>query len=363
MKKEKLNLKGLSLEELEEFVLETNEKKYKAKQLFIWVYKKGETDFLKMTNLSKEFRKRLKENFWISQMKKVKTEKSKDGSTEKFLFELEDKEKIESVLIREGKRVTVCLSTQVGCALNCSFCATGKMGFKRNLSAGEIVDQIIQIKKYLSDRQSLDPYGDVVKTLRASHKEKITHIVIMGMGEPLLNYKNTLKAIKIIHSELGLGFSVKKITLSTSGIVPEIYKLAEEGLKIKLSLSLNSPFDQKRELLMPINKKYPIKEILKAVKHYAKKTDQRITIEYVLIKDINDSKEDALKLSEIGRGIPCKINLIAYNEVEGLGFEKPDEKKVTDFKDILYPRCPAVTVRKSKGEDIKAACGQLKITS
>lgn len=351
MEKEKLNLKGLSLEELEKFVLEKNEKKYKAKQLFIWVYKKGETDFLKMTDLSKEFRKRLKENFWISQMKKVKTQKSKDGSTEKFLFELEDKEKIESVLIREGKRATVCLSTQVGCSLNCCFCATGKMGFKRNLSAGEIVDQIIQIKKYLSDRQD------------ASHKEKITHIVIMGMGEPLLNYKNTIKAIKIIHSELGLGFSAKKITLSTSGIVPEIYKLAGEGLKIKLSLSLNSPFDHKRELLMPINKKYPIKEILKAVKHYAKKTEKRITIEYVLIKDINDSKEDALKLSKIGQGIPCKINLIAYNEIEGLRFEKPDEKKVTDFRDILYPRSPAVTVRKSKGEDIKAACGQLKITS
>jgi len=345
MKKQNLNIKGLSLEELERFVLDLNEKQYKARQLFKWIYQKGEVDFSKMTDLSKDFRKKLKEICQIKKIREVKVQKSEDGSTEKFLFELEDRKKIESVLMREKKRVTACISTQVGCTLNCSFCATGKMGFKRNLSSGEIVDQLIQMKKYLGE------------------KEKITHIVIMGMGEPLLNYENTLKAIRIIHSELGLGFSSKRITLSTSGIVPGIYRLAEEGLKIKLALSLNSPFDHKRNLLMPINKKYTIKKILKVVKHYAQKTDQRITIEYVLIKDINDSKEDALELSKIIRGIDCKINLIAYNEVKGLKFKKPDEEKAIAFRDILYPRCPAVTVRKSKGQDIKAACGQLRIAS
>jgi len=342
MRTEKVNLKSLSLDELTDFVINLKEKKFKARQLFKWIYNKGISDFEEMTDISKTLRSKLNEIAFIGEIKKVKSIKSEDQSTEKFLFELEDKEKIESVLIREKDRITICISTQVGCPLNCTFCATGKMGFKRNLNAGEIVDQIIQIKKYLK------------------RDEKITHIVIMGMGEPLLNYENTLKVIKIIHSELGLGFAARKITLSTSGIIPRIYQLAEEGLKIKLAISLNAPNDKIRNILMPMNKKYPIKELLKSAKFYAQKTDQRMTFEYVLIKDINDSKKDALELAKSVQGIPCKINLIAYNKVSGLPFEKPDEKKVIEFRDILYPRCPAVTIRKSKGEDIQAACGQLR---
>ena len=342
MRTEKVNLKSLSLDELTDFVINLKEKKFKARQLFKWIYNKGISDFEEMTDISKTLRSKLNEIAFIGEIKKVKSIKSEDQSTEKFLFELEDKEKIESVLIREKDRITICISTQVGCPLNCTFCATGKMGFKRNLNSGEIVDQIIQIKKYLK------------------RDEKITHIVIMGMGEPLLNYENTLKVIKIIHSELGLGFAARKITLSTSGIIPRIYQLAEEGLKIKLAISLNAPNDKIRNILMPINKKYPIKELLKSAKFYAQKTDQRMTFEYVLIKDINDSKKDALELAKSVQGIPCKINLIAYNKVSGLPFEKPDEKKVIEFRDILYPRCPAVTIRKSKGEDIQAACGQLR---
>lgn len=342
MRTEKVNLKSLSLDELTDFVINLKEKKFKARQLFKWIYNKGISDFEEMTDISKTLRSKLNEIAFIGEIKKVKSIKSEDQSTEKFLFELEDKEKIESVLIREKDRITICISTQVGCPLNCTFCATGKMGFKRNLNAGEIVDQIIQIKKYLK------------------RDEKITHIVIMGMGEPLLNYENTLKVIKIIHSELGLGFAARKITLSTSGIIPRIYQLAEEGLKIKLAISLNASNDKIRNILMPMNKKYPIKELLKSAKFYAQKTDQRMTFEYVLIKDINDSKKDALELAKLVQGIPCKINLIAYNKVSGLPFEKPDEKKVIEFRDILYPRCPAVTIRKSKGEDIQAACGQLR---
>jgi len=244
--------------------------------------------------------------------------------------------------MREKERVTLCISTQAGCALNCIFCATGSMGFERNLSAGEIVDQIICAKEHLKE------------------DEKITNLVIMGMGEPLLNYENTLKSIRMIQSELGLSLSAKRITLSTAGIVSQIYKLADEGLKMKLALSLNAPDDELRKKLMPITRKHPLSKIMEALKHYAKVNDTRITFEYVLIKDINDSKEQALELAKLVRGIPCKINLIPYNPVKNCPFEKPDEETLQKFRDILYPRAPAVTLRKSKGEDIQAACGQLK---
>ena len=345
MSEKKLNLKGLSLKELEGFLTRLGEKKYKARQLFKWIHNKGLTDFENMSDLSKTLRAKLKEKAYVQSLKKLKSVKSKDGSTEKFLFELEDQGKIESVLIEEGKRKTLCISTQVGCALGCLFCATGKMGFKRNLNSGEIVDQVISIKKEL--------YFD----------DKVTHLVLMGMGEPLLNYDNTLKAIAIMKSELGLGFASRKITLSTAGIVPKIYQMADYGLKVKLAVSLNAANDDLRSYLMPINKKYPIKELLKAARYYAQKTDQPMTFEYLLIKDTNDSKKDALDLSKIIRGISCKINLIPYNRVPDLPFEKPTEDTITNFRDILYPRCPAVTLRMSKGEDIQAACGQLRIMS
>jgi 23S rRNA (adenine2503-C2)-methyltransferase len=228
------------------------------------------------------------------------------------------------------------VSTQVGCPLGCTFCATGKMGFKRNLTSGEIVDQIIALKDH-----------------------KPTHVVLMGMGEPLLNYDNTIKALKIINSELGLFFAAKRITLSTAGIPDMIRKLADLTLKVKLAISLNAPTDEKRNQLMPINKKHPLKTVLEAVKYYTNKTKRRVTFEYVLIKDFNDSQKDALELSKLVRGIPCKINLIPYNSVPDLPFEKPSEEKIIAFRGYLFPRCPAVTLRKSKGEDIQAACGQL----
>ncbi|MGB2696797.1 MAG: 23S rRNA (adenine(2503)-C(2))-methyltransferase RlmN [Candidatus Zixiibacteriota bacterium] len=345
MNENKLNLKGLSLKELEEFLVRLGEKKYKSRQLFKWIYDKGLTDFKKMSDLSKSLIQKLEEKAYIQSIKKLKSLKSKDGSTEKFLYELEDMEKIESVLIKDGKRKTLCISTQVGCGLGCLFCATGRMGFKRNLTSGETIDQIISIKRHL------DP------------DEKITNLVLMGMGEPLLNYDNTLKAIGIMKSELGLGFASRKITLSTAGIVPGIYRLADDRLKIKLAVSLNAASDDLRSHLMPVNKRYPLKELLGAAKYYAKKTDQRMTFEYLLMKNTNDSKKDALDLSKIVRGISCKINLIPYNRVPDLPFEKPDEESIKKFREMLYPRCPAVTLRMSKGEDIQAACGQLRIMS
>ncbi|MDP2961060.1 MAG: 23S rRNA (adenine(2503)-C(2))-methyltransferase RlmN, partial [candidate division Zixibacteria bacterium] len=306
------------------------------------IYNKGVLDFAQMTDISKELRKKLCGIAYIEKLKLLEKQISQIDQTEKFLFELSDGKKIETVLMREKERVTLCISTQVGCALNCIFCATGSMGFERNLSAGEIVDQIICAKEHLKE------------------DEKITNLVIMGMGEPLLNYENTLKAIRMIQSELGLSISAKRITLSTAGIVPQIYKLADEGLRIKLALSLNAPDDELRKKLMPITKKYPLSKVMEALKYYAEKTDTRITFEYVLIKDINDSKEQALELAKLVRGIPCKINLIPYNPVKNCPFKKPDEDSLQAFRDILYPRAPAVTLRKSKGEDIQAACGQLK---
>jgi len=339
---EKINLKGLWIEELESFLDKLGEKKYKAKQIAKWIYNKGAADFVQMTDLSKELRQKLSQVAYIGRLKFIRKQVSKLDQTEKFVFELADGGRIETVLMREERRVTVCISTQVGCALNCIFCATGKSGFERNLSAGEIVDQIIEVRGHLNEN------------------EKITNIVIMGMGEPLLNYDSVVKAIRIIQSELGLSISARKITLSTAGIVPGIHQLADEGLKIKLALSLNAPDDELRRKLMPITGKYPLPDVLEALRYYAKRTDIRITFEYILIKGVNDSEEQALKLAKLVRGIPCKINLIPYNPIKGCPYEKPDQETMQAFRDILYPRAPAVTLRKSKGVDIQAACGQLK---
>jgi 23S rRNA (adenine2503-C2)-methyltransferase len=334
--KEKTNLKGLWIEDLEKLLVDLGEKRYKANQLALWIYDKGITDFGQMTNLSNSLREKLNEIASIDSVKLMKTQVSEIDFSEKFLFELKDGLRIETVLMWEKERITICVSTQVGCPLGCTFCATGKMGFQRNLTPGEIVDQIISLKDH-----------------------KPTHVVVMGMGEPLLNYENTIKALKIMNSERGLSFAAQKITLSTAGIPEMIKKLAGETLKTKLAISLNAPTDEKRNQLMPINKKHPLPALIEAVKHYTKKTKRRVTFEYVLIKDFNDSQKDALELSKLVRGIPCKINLIPYNSIPDLPFEKPSEEKIIAFKEYLFPRCPTVTLRKSKGEDIQAACGQL----
>ena len=334
--KEKINLKGLWIEDLEKLLDDLGEKRYKANQLALWIYDKKATDFNQMTDLSKSLREKLNSIACIDTIKLIKAQTSKLDFSEKFLFKLKNGEKIETVLMWEKDRITICVSTQVGCPLGCTFCATGKMGFKRNLTPGEIVDQIIALKDH-----------------------KPTHVVLMGMGEPLLNYENTIKALKIMNSELGLSFAAKRITLSTVGIPDMIKKLADLTLKIKLAISLNAPTDEKRNQLLPINKKHPLQTLIEAVKYYTKKTKRRVTFEYVLIKDFNDSQKDALELSKLVRGIPCKINLIPYNSIPDLPFEKPSEEKIIAFRDYLFPRCPAVTLRKSKGEDIQAACGQL----
>ncbi len=337
----KINLKGLWLEDFQNLLCSWQEKPFRARQLAAWIYSKQVSGFSEMTDISKSFRQRLAQETYVSALKIVKAESSADQSI-KFLFELADKETIESVFIKEKGRNTVCISAQVGCPLACSFCATGYMGFKRNLTAGEIVDQIIQIKKNIPEN------------------ETIKNIVFMGMGEPFLNYDNVLKALRIMTSDYGLGFSPKRITVSTAGVTDKIYQLALDFPKVKLAISLHSPEEELRKKLMPVTKKYPLKSLLEAGKFYAKSGKQRITFEYVLIKDINDSEKQALKLAKLIQGIPCKINLILYNPIVDADFERPSMDKVNRFREILYPRAPAVTLRISKGVDIQAACGQLK---
>ncbi|HEX7401455.1 MAG TPA: 23S rRNA (adenine(2503)-C(2))-methyltransferase RlmN [candidate division Zixibacteria bacterium] len=339
--KEKINLKGLWLNDYEGMLDDLGEKRFRARQLAQWIYAKRATDFSQMSDLSKDLRDRLNQIAYIENIKLVKTQTSQKDISEKFLFELNDREKVESVLMLDGKRVTACLSTQAGCPLGCTFCATGKMGFKRNLTAGEIVDQALAMTVF----------------------KPATHVVLMGMGEPLMNYDNTLQAIRILNNEMGLSLTAGKITLSTAGIPSMIEKLADENMKFGLAISLNAPTDEKRNKLMPINKKHPLDKLMKAAKTFNKKTNRRVTFEYVLMKDINDSEKDALALSKLIAGVRCKINLIPYNSVPDLPYERPSEEKILAFRDYLYPRCPAVTLRRSKGEDILAACGQLRTQS
>jgi 23S rRNA (adenine2503-C2)-methyltransferase len=336
-KTEKMNLKGMWVKEYEQLLGDLGEKRYKARQLASWIYAKGATDFSQMTELSRDLREKLSQIATINGVQLVRRQVSQRDLSEKFLFKLSDGEKVETVLMWEADRVTACVSTQVGCPLGCTFCATGQMGCKRNLSAGEIVDQIIALRD-----------------------NRVNHVVLMGMGEPLLNYDEVLKAIKIMNNEMGLSFAAKRITVSTAGVPAMIKKLAEEPLKLKLAISLNAPTDAKRTKLMPINKKHPLKELVAAVKAFVKKTKRGVTFEYVLIRDVNDSEKDALALSKLTQGIRCKINLIPYNPVPDLPYQRPSEEKILAFRDYLYPRAPAVTLRRSKGEDILAACGQLR---
>lgn len=334
-----LDIKNLAPDEIQEFLKLAGYKPYRVKQVLGWVYCKKVNSIDDMTNLSKKTREELKKEFYISSLTLLKEQISEDN-TEKFLFELEDKLRIESVLIPDDNRLTLCISTQVGCKLKCSFCYTGKVGFTRNLTTGEIINQIVFVSQ---------------------HNKKITNIVLMGMGEPLDNYKNVIKAVKIICSPSGLGISSRKVTLSTCGLVPGIKKLESENLNINLAVSLNASYDNIREQLMPINKKYPLNELLKACRQYPLKPRQRITFEYVLIKNLNDSKKDAIRLADILKGIKCKINLLPFNKKPNTKslYEPPAEDTVNKFHEYLISKNFTVFTRKQRGHDISASCGQL----
>jgi len=335
---EKTALSGMTYGELEEFILKNNEPKFRAGQLHSWLYKKPVVDFDNMTNLSKEFRAKLNEIAVITNTKIKQKQVGSDG-TIKYLLEYPDGNVVETVLMKYEKRpnLTACLSTQIGCLMGCVFCATGKNQFVRNLTAKEIVDQITLIRQ------------DTGLT--------ITNLVFMGQGEPLLNYEETVKAINIINEEFEIG--MRRMTVSTCGIVPNIYRLSEVNRQLNLAISLHAPDHELRKQLMPIENKYPINEVIEALKGFVKQTKRRITVEYILINGINDSVEHAKKLNHILRELKYNINLIPYNPVEGCDYKKPSRERINKFREIVEHGTKMVTVRLERGIDIAAGCGQL----
>jgi len=299
--------------------------------------------FDSMTNISKLERQQLASFFYISMPKIIRSETSCDG-TKKFLFELVDNLTIESVLIPDEERKTLCISSQVGCRQACRFCLTGSGGFKRDLKAYEIVDQVLEISHLL----------------REEGTRGITNIVLMGMGEPLANIDQVVKALKLITSSKGLGFSPRRVTVSTDGMVPEMEKLGDSGVKVNLAVSLNATTDEVRDTIMPVNKRYPIKDLLAACKRFPLEPRRRITIEYVMLRGVNDAVEDAQRLIKLLRGIKCKVNLIPFNPFAGSEFKRPDDAKMRRFQKILLDAHYTAPIRESRGRDISAACGQLR---
>lgn len=338
---DKMNLYGLTREELEKFTTDLGEKPFRGRQLYKWIYKNRVGDFEQMSDLRQEFRRLLVQRACLRLPTIAGQQKSKDG-TEKFLIELEDGSFIESVMISDESsgRMTLCISSQVGCSLGCRFCATGLVGYRRNLSIGEIMAQPLLMRNL---------YGE----------EAFDNLVFMGMGEPLLNYDHVMMAVSIMTDSLGLMLGARRITISTSGIAPEILRLATSRSKVNLAVSLNAPDDRRRRELMPVARSYPLPELMSAVREWTKVYRRRVTFEYILFRGVNDSEADARALAQLIEGIPCKINLLAYNPVEGISYERPEDMAVDRFAKILYPLAPAVTVRKSRGSDIAAACGQL----
>jgi 23S rRNA (adenine2503-C2)-methyltransferase len=342
-------LKGLTQQELKTYFAEKGHRAFRGAQIFHWMYNHLVDDFFLMNNLPKEIRQELADSCETRTLNYVTSEISPETGTKKYIFETTEENKIESVIIPEEKRITLCISTQVGCPLDCQFCATGLMGYKKNLTSGEIFDQY---------SLAANDYG----------KEKITNIVYMGMGEPLLNYDSTVKSLQIFGDEMTKGISLKKITVSTAGIAPRIIDLADTGLRVKIALSLHSCFDEIRDIIMPVNKKYSVKQNIDAVRYYARKTGTRITFEYIMLKDINDRDVDLNALKRICSEIPSKVNVIPFNSLEHMnptGFSaqlKPTPKeRIEKFIEELRNRNITVTVRFTQGDDIAAACGQLAL--
>jgi len=339
----RIDLKQLTSEQTLDFIKNVGEKPFRAGQIRKWLFESGVSDFNKMTNLSKSLRSRLNEIAMVTDLKEEISLESEDG-TLKFLYRLDDGLFIESVLIPDGKRMTLCVSTQVGCKLNCRFCLTGLAGFKRDLTAGEIVDQVI-------------------KARGKADGGRVTNVVLMGMGEPLDNFKNTVQALKIMTDPDFRLVGVRKITLSTAGVAPGIDLLAQEFPKVKLAVSLNSCDDAVRDDMMPINKKYPLKTLASSLARFPLPKGRRITIEYVIISGVNDSDEDAEKLKRFAFKFPSKINLIPYNECQEISYARPSRRVVERFADILISGGHSVFIRESRGSDIMAACGQLRKTA
>ena len=333
------NIKDYNLEELKQEMQEIGEKPFRAEQIFKWIYQEKVKTFDEMTNLSLELRKKLEEKYILCNYNILKKQESKDG-TIKYLFDVLDGNAIETVLMRYHHGNSICVSSQIGCKMGCKFCASTGINFIRSLTSGEIVEQIIAVEQDTG--------------------EKISNVVFMGIGEPFDNYDNVVNAIKIINHPKGLNIGARHISISTSGLVPKIYQLAEENIQCTLSISLHATDNEKRSSMMPVNNVYPIEELMKACKDYIKKTNRRISFEYALAKDNNDNLEDAKQLVKLLKGMLCHVNLIPINKIENGKYDKSSNENIMKFRDYLNDHGIVATIRRELGSDIDAACGQLR---
>ena len=333
------NIKEYNLDELQDELVALGEKKYRAEQIFKWIYVDKVKEFDEMTNLSIELREKLKQNYTMCNFNIIKKQESSDG-TKKYLFDVLDGNAIETVLMQYHHGKTICVSSQIGCKMGCKFCASTGIKFVRSLTSGEIVEQILAVEQDIGD--------------------KISNIVFMGIGEPFDNYENVMKAIKIINNQKGLNIGARHISISTSGLVPMIYKFADEELQCTLSISLHATNDEKRSNMMPINNRYNIKELMEACRYYIEKTNKRISFEYALAKDNNDNLYDAKELVKLLKGMLCHVNLIPINKIENGAFSKSSNENIIKFRDYLNEKGIVATIRRELGSDIDAACGQLR---
>ena len=333
------NIKDYNLDSLKEEFINMGEKPFRAEQVFKWLYEEKVKEFDEMTNLSLALREKLKENYTMCNFNILKKQESSDG-TKKYLFDVLDGNAIETVLMSYHHGYSLCVSSQVGCKMGCKFCASTGIQFARNLTSGEIVEQILAVEQ--------------------DNNIRISNIVFMGIGEPLDNYDNVVNAIRIINNQKGINIGARHISISTSGLVPKIYKLAEENIQCTLSISLHATTNEKRSSMMPVNKLYPIEELLKACKDYINKTNRRISFEYALAKDNNDNLEDAKRLVHLLKGMICHVNLIPINKIENGAYTKSSNENIMKFRDYLNDHGIVATIRRELGSDIDAACGQLR---
>ncbi len=343
----KTDLRNLTQEELVHYVESLGQPAFRGRQIMSWLYRPGVTEFSQMTDLAKKFRVILSENARISTFREPLIQRSQDGCV-KFAFTLDDGKIIESVLIPEPDRNTLCVSSQVGCAMNCSFCLTATMGFVRNLIPSEIVNQVCAVGDFLRAEKKSKLIGP----------DRVTNLVFMGMGEPLNNLENLIKSLSILTEQRGLDMTNRRITVSTCGIVGKMLELGQRS-DVNLAISLHAVTDAVRDKLMPVNSRYPLNDLLQACRDYPMAKRKRIMFEYILLKGINDSDEDALELARILKDIPCKINLLPYNESPGLPYASPSRNRVYAFQKIVRDKGYSVFIRTSRGDDISAACGQL----
>ena len=333
------NISNYSLEQLTNYFASINQKPFRAKQVFSWLYQKEASSFDEMSNLSKELREQLKEHFTFDILKIVEKQESKDG-TIKYLFEMLDGSLIETVLMIHDYGKSLCVTSQVGCNMKCSFCASGLLRKQRDLTPGEIVAQVMKVQ--------LDT------------KQRISHVVVMGTGEPFDNYDNVMEFVRIINHPNGLAIGARHITISTCGLIPGIQRYSDEGIQTNLAISLHAPNDEIRNQLMPINRRYPLDDLRQAISDYIDKTNRRVTFEYILLKDVNDSLVDARQLAHYLRGLNAYVNLIPYNSVDEHGYQPSDQETIEKFKSELLRLHINVTLRKEHGRDIDGACGQLR---